>query len=294
MLILVCLLALAGEFFWRESRLSGLPREFAAEPIKASSNHAAEIANADQAFQSQFNQAEAEHKSLLKNPAWLSGAMARERHEKEWALRLAHDPRLAKSVLETNILTMENLGQDATMAAQTALEKVARLASPEGSRVEVAPDGDGFRVRVAFMMSRLSSHETGAITKHHTTAAMRVEIQDLSARVMRDLYDYCGSRGIKSIAVTCNHTLRESTIPGGATEEERAELQSRAKATTARLYRVSLDQSHAQTVVNWRSLALSRVAELCTVEYDGLTRLTISQGLQLNSDNLDATEELQF
>ncbi len=192
---------------------------------------------------------------------------------------------------------MENLGQDATVAAQTALEKVARLAaSPEGSRVEARPrTAMVFACKsVAFMMSRLSSHETGAITKHHTTAAMRVEIQDLSARVMRDLYDYCGSRGIKSIAVTCNHTLRESTIPDGATEEERAELQSRAKATTARLYRVSLDQSHAQTVVNWRSLALSRVAELCTVEYDGLTHLTITQGLLSNPDNLDATEELQF
>jgi hypothetical protein len=266
-LILICLIALGGEFIWREFRLSGLARELAAERIRASSNHAAEIAKADQAFQARFNQAEAEHKSLLQNPAWLSGAMARERHEKEWALRLAHDPQLAKTVLETNILTMENLGQDATMAAQTALEKVARLASPEGSRVEVDPEGDGFRVRVAFMMSRLSRNETGAVTKHHTTAAMRSEIQELSARVMRDLYDYCGSRGIRSIAVTCNHTLRETMVPAGATEEEKTELQQRAKVVTARLYRVSLDQARAQTVVNWRSLALPRETQLSTLEY---------------------------
>jgi DNA-directed RNA polymerase subunit RPC12/RpoP len=295
-LILVCFIALGAECSWRVFRLSRLSRELAAERIKASSDHAAAIDDEDRTFQAQFDREEAKYKSYLLNTAWTSGSLARERHEKEWALRIAHDPRFAKTVLETNLLTMERLGMDATVAAQTAIEKVARLASPGGSRVEVAPDGDGYRVRVAFMMSRLSDNESGAFTKHKTTAALRVEIQELSAQVMRDLYEYCGSRGIKSIAVTCDHTLRETQIPPGATEAEREELLQRAKPIPGRLYRVSLDQFHAQAVVNWRSLALSRLTQLWAVEYDGLTHLTLTtiQGSPLGSDQRDAVGELQF
>ena len=285
---------LGGEFVWREVRLSLLARELAAERTKASSDHAAAIADEDRAFQSQFEQEEAEHKSLLLNTAWLSGSMARERHDAEWALRMNHDPRLARTILETNVLTMERMGQDATLAAQTALENVARLASPPGSRVEVSSDGDGYRVRVAFMMSRLSKNESGAVTKHHSTSSMRSEIQELSERVMRDLYDYCGSRGVRSIAVTCNHTMRQIPRLPGATDEEQTELGRRAKPITGRLYRVSLDQFHSQAVVNWRNLTLSRVAQLWTVEYDGLTNLTITQDSPLKQDTSDAPGELQF
>jgi hypothetical protein len=123
---------------------------------------------------------------------------------------------------------------------------------------------------------------------------MRAEIQKLSARVLRDLYDYCGSRGIQSIAVTCNHTLRQTVIPVGATEEERTELLSRAQPMPARLYRVSLDHPHAQTVVNWREASLARVNQLSTVEYDGLTSLVLTTDAAQSSDAHDAAGELQF
>jgi hypothetical protein len=171
---------------------------------------------------------------------------------------------------------------------------VARLASPTGSRVEVTPDGNEFRIRVAFMMSSLSRREAGAVTKYHSTAAMRDKIQELSARVLRDLYSYCGSRGIKSISVTCDHTLRQTVVPAGATDEERKQLLERAKPVPARLYRVSLDRDQAQVVADWRQVSLPRLIELSTVEYDGLVHLTITHGPLANQDAHDAAGELEF
>jgi hypothetical protein len=294
MLIGVCVLALMLEASFRWVSLSKLAANLGAERARAAKDQAVILAEQNRAAQLRLDQEEAVHSSQLTNAALLSGVMARDRHEKEWSLRTAHDPSLAKTVLETNLLTMEQLGQDATLAAQTALERVARLASPRDSRVEVAQEGDGFRVRVAFMMSRLSSQEAGAVTKHHTTAAMRAEIQELSAQVLRDLYEYCGSRGIISISVTCNHTLRQSLVPAGATEEERVLLLERAKPIPGRLYRVSLDQAHAKKVVDWRGISLGRVIGLGSVEYDGLTHLTITQDRPLNQEEGDPGGELEF
>jgi hypothetical protein len=293
-LIKVCLLLLILEGGFRWFRLSQLAAELGAERTRASEERVVTVAEQDRAAQSRLDQEEAAHRFQLTNTALLSGERARDRHEKEWILRVAHDPSLAKTVLETNLLTMEQLGQDATLAAQTALERVARLASPRDSRVEVTPEGDGFRVRVAFMMSRMSSQEAGAVTKYHTTAAMRTEIQELSARVLRDLFDYCGSRGIISISVTCNHTLRQSLMPSGATVEERELLLERSRPLPGRLYRLSLDQAHAKAVVDWRRVSLTRVIELGTVEYDGLTHLTITQDRPLNQEERDPEGELEF
>jgi hypothetical protein len=293
MLICICLAALGGEFTWREARLYRLPAELSAERAKLSHARIDAVAEQDRISQAQIDEEESRHQSLLRDGALLSGRLAREQHEKEWTRRLAHDPQLAKSILETNLLTMEQLGKDSALAAQTALEKVAQLASPSGSRVEVTPDGDGFRVRVAFMMSHVSSQESGAVTKHHSTATMREEIRELSARVLMDLYDYCGSRDIRSISVTCNHTLREPVVPTGATDEERAELVRLTQPVPGRLYRMSLDQSHARSISDWRRVPLSRIIELSAVEYDGLKRLEIRHGL-MAEDTRDAEGQLQF
>jgi hypothetical protein len=62
----------------------------------------------------------------------------------------------------------------------------------------------------------------------------------------------------------------------------------------ARLYRVSLDHPHAQTVVNWREASLARVNQLSTVEYDGLTSLVLTTDAAQSSDAHDAAGELQF
>jgi len=294
--VLICIFmgAAVAEGYWRESRLSHLQSELAAERTKLTTEHAGSIAEQDRSAQLQMDKEEADQKALLQNPEVLSGAAARERHEKEWAMRMAHNGRLASTVLETNLLLMEELGQDTTLTAQTVLEKVAVLAAPPDSRAEVTPDGSEFRIRVAFMMSRLSSREAGAVTKYHTTSAMRDEIQELSARVMRDLYSYCGSRGIKSISVTCNHTVRQTVLLDGATKEEQKELFERAKPVPARLYRVSLNASQAGAIADWRQAPLSRVIELVTVEYDGLVHLTITRDRSTSQEAYDAPGELQF
>ena len=294
--VLLCffITAIVAEGAWRASRLNQLKSEQAAERIKLTEERAGAMAEQDRLERARLDKEEADQRSLLQSPAVLSGSAARDRREKEWAMRVAHNPRLANTILETNLLVMEELGQDTTQSAQTVLEKVARLASPAGSRVEVTPDGDEFRIRVAFMMSRLSSREAGAVTKYHTTAAMRDEIQELSARVLRDLYSYCGSRGIKSISVTCDHTVRQTVVPTGATDEERKQLLERAKPVPARLYRVTLDREQAQVVADWRQVSLPRVIELSTVEYDGLVHLTITRRPLANQDAHDAAGELEF
>ncbi len=189
---------------------------------------------------------------------------------------------------------MEKLGHDATLAAQAALEKVARLASPLDSRVEITPDGDGFRVRVAFLMSRLSQNEPDGVTKRRATSALRAEIQELSARVIRDLYDYCGSRSIISVSVTCNHTVRETLVPDGATPEERALPWQRAQPVLARLYRGSHDQSHARAIVDWRRVPLTEVRELSSVEYDGLAQMAITPDRSPLGEEREVPGELQF
>lgn len=264
----------------------------ATERAQASAARANDVAQQDLA-NTRLYQLERAQQLRLTNTALLSGALARERHRNEWALRVAHDPGLARTALETNLLQMERLGQDPSLAAQSALEKVALLAAPLDSRVDIETDDDGFQVHVAFMMSRLSRNESGAVTEFHSTAAMRVKIQELSSRVMRDLYEFCGSRGIKSISVTCDHTLRLAAVPDNATPEERLDLLERAPPTLARLYRVSLDQSHARAVADWRQVSLGTVTQLSSVEYDGLTKLTITEGSRLQ-DTRDAAGRLQF
>jgi hypothetical protein len=143
------------------------------------------------------------------------------------------------------------------------------------------------------MMSRVSQQEAGAVTKHHNTATMRAEVEELSARVLRDLYHYCGSRGISYISVTCNHTLRQTVIPLGATEDERQLLLERAAPVPTRLYRLSLDQAQAHSVADWSQVSLSGIVQRSRVEYDGFPTLTISQG-QSDPVTRDVEGELEF
>ena len=285
---------MAADGIWRQTRLNQVAAQLAKEQARISADRVAAVAEQRKTELAQFAQEEQEFQSRLTNRAWISGSLARKRHETEWNLRLAHDPNFAQTVLETNILTMQKLGQDTTLAAQSAIEKVASLSAPFGSRVEVDPDGNGFHVRVAFMMSRLSQQEAGAVTKHSSTSDMRLEIQELSSRVLRDLYDYCGTRGIESISVTCNHTQRRAVIPPNATPDERTLLFQHTPPVPARLYRVSLDQSAAQTIMDWRCVRLSRITELSTVEYDGLKTLTITHDPFSQESAYDPAGELEF
>jgi hypothetical protein len=105
---------------------------------------------------------------------------------------------------------------------------------------------------------------------------MKSEIETLSVRVIKSLFDYCGSRGIRKLAVTCNHASRRASIPKDATPSERQTLLDRAPVTLGRLYRVSVDEKQARTIEDWRNAPRATVIHLMTVEYDGLKTLTIS------------------
>jgi hypothetical protein len=250
----------------------------ASEEQKAS---AQEIENQRSAFQAQ-----------LTDPELISGAKARQLHESEWASRLAHDPKIAKSVMERTLLKMEKTGRDPQLSAQKALEEVATLAAPPRSRVQVLPSGDGFSVKVAFRMSALTGNETGAVTKHHDTESMRREIEDLSARVMIALFDYCGSRGIESLSVSCNHAMRQTLIPLNASSTERDQLLSRASVVMGRLYRVSVDRQRVSTISSWRKIYPAKLIGMMTVEKDNLQTLQISGTTALAET--DPQGELEF
>jgi hypothetical protein len=234
------------------------------------------------------------HRARLEDPALLSGAPARQRYSNEWARRVAHDPQLAVSAVESTLLRMEELGRDPGTAAANALEAVARLTAPRGSRIEVLPQGDRFRVRVAFRMSALAQDERGAATKHQSRTTMRHEAEELCARVVKDLFDYCGSRGIAQLIVSCNRGLLQSWVPENATAAERAELESRARARMRSIYRVSLDHSAARAVSDWRRISVAQVIALMKVEYDGVNTMVFTDRLLRWNEQQDPRGELEF
>lgn len=291
----VCGLLLACIVAYEVPALAKLKSQLEAERVESQRQHA-EAAKAEQAaLAAEIAVQETAHRARLQDPAFISGAAARQRHEAEWARRLAHDPQVATTEMEKKLLRMEQVGRDPAVAAQAALEEVARLAAPMGSQVEVAPSGERFTVKVAFRMSALSANEAGAVTKHHTTESLRREIEDLSAGVMRDLYDYCGSRGIDKISVSCNHAVRQtSVIPANATPEEKEELKARAALTMANLYRASLDRTHSGAVPDWRQVSMRLLNRMMKVEYDGLQTLQITGANPDSPQTRDPEGSLEF
>jgi hypothetical protein len=219
---------------------------------------------------------ETAHRTRLQDSALVSGELARANHASEWRKRLAHDPEFAHSALERTILKMQKVGGDPSLAAREALDEVARLAAPPGSRVEVTNAYDKFAVRVAFKMSALSRAEAGLGTKHRSIESMRRETREASAAVIRELFDYCGARGIARLSVSCNHAVyRHGYIPGAATEAERKELEKRGAVMMACLYRVTIDASQAMGVGSWRAISIPQVMQIMRVDYDAMTGLKL-------------------
>lgn len=273
----LCAVLVAADVAYQASALRRLTGRLSDERAGLRQQHEETVWQELESSAAQSAAEEATHQARLQNEALVSGALAREQHSVEWARRLAHDPESAKSTLERTLLRMEQVGHDPKKTAQQALEEVARLAAPAGSRVEVRPTRERFAVQVAFRMSALSANEAGAVTKHLTTESMRREIRDLSARVIKALFDYCGSRGIEKLSVTCNHAMRLAPLPSNATEWEQQELLRRAPVVLGRLYRVSLDEKNARSVADWRKISVAKVGEMMTVEVDNLTTLHISE-----------------
>jgi hypothetical protein len=291
----VCGLLLAGIVAYQVLALARLKSQLEAERAEGQRQHESAVKVEQDVLAAEVAAEESAHQARLQDPGFISGAVARQRHEEEWARRLKHDPQVATTAMETKLLRMERVGRDPAVAAQAALEEVARLAAPPGSRVEVTPSGDRFTVKVAFRMSALSANETGAVTKHHTTESMRREIEALSARVMKDLFDYCGSRGIEKISVSCNHALRRaSLIPANATAQEKEELLARAAVTMGNLYRASLDHAQARAVPEWRQVSMRLLNRMMKVEYDGLQTLKITGANPDSPDTRDPEGPLEF
>jgi hypothetical protein len=278
-------------------RLNRLQESLALETKHTEQQHLETLQSKSAAQVAKRAREDAEFHDFLQNPLLVSGELAAQAHATEWR-RLSHDPALAKTSVESVLLEMEKLGRDANVSAQQALHLVATLASPRASRIDVSKQGDAFVVRVAFRMSALSRDEKGAVTKHHTTDAMRREIERLSTRVIRDLFDYCGSRGIGKISVSCNHALRRAPIPPNATPAEREELLRNAPVVMANLYRASIERKSAATISNWRKAPYRTIRDIMLTEYDGLADLSISHDLMYNQwgswKYLSASDTIEF
>jgi hypothetical protein len=107
---------------------------------------------------------------------------------------------------------------------------------------------------------------------------MRREIQSLSVGLVKQLFDFCGSRGIENLSVSCNRAVRESPIPLGVTAAERDALIASGELVMRSLYRVSIRGANARLVSDWRAVPESRVLHLLVLEKDGLRDLSIAQG----------------
>lgn len=232
------------------------------------------------AFLKEQAELDAKHRAKLQDAGLVSGKMAAQKRSEEWKRRQNHDPQLAETWLEKSLVEAEKLGRNSEIASEVALKHVAEMVSPEGSRIDVKPSGDRFEVRVAFRLSAVMPDEAGSATRHTNSMAMRREIEDVTARVVKALFDFCGSRGIQTLSVSCNRALAEGE-PG----HERLVMRS--------LYRVSLNAEEAATVASWRSIPLPRVAKLWKVERDSIANVTFSAGVRSNL-RLDPDEPLEF
>ncbi len=273
----VCFIALCVVAFGEWTRLTRVKHNLDEQIRREDQSHAGILEERRVVFEKRLGDSETIHRARMGDSNYLSGATASHRRDVELLRRTAHDPAYARSVMETNLLQMERLGKDPRVSARDALAEVARLASPPGSRIEVTLQDNLFLVKVAFRMSSLSAQEAGAVTKHHTPAEMRREVETLSAQVIRELFDYCGTRGIARLQVSCNHAVHQSLEPpDGSTEEESRYLRARTKVVMDRLYRVGFDPAAASLIADWRRASVSQIVARMKVDYDGFDRLTIT------------------
>jgi hypothetical protein len=225
--------------------------------------HQNEIARLRAEHDKQESELEAKHRALLSDTQFVSGATATQRHTDEWKRRQKHDPEFARTLLEKTLLEVERVGKDPSLTAETALRKVAELVTPPRSRVEIKQGDSGFMVRVAYRLSAVRPEESGGATHHNTSAEMRAEIEHVTAQVMKDLFDYCGARGIERLSVSSNRAL---VI--GKDDERRLVMRS--------LYRAVVEAPVAAGVSSWREISASEVAKIMHVEHDVLAGIIIT------------------
>lgn len=221
----------------------------------------------------------------LSDPEVLSGKVAAARHADEWARRRAHDPAFANTLIEHTLLKLQRIGQDEALTPEESLRRVAEMVLPIGSRVEVTRAQTGrFAVRAAFRLAAFTRTDSFGATHHTSVSAMRQDIEDATARVMKDLFDYCGARGIESISVSCNSVVSETTKDPLGKEEKISRHRS--------LYRAILDFETASSVASWRDITLASVKRLMKIDRDLTPTLIITAPQTDRRANFD--EPLEF
>lgn len=266
-----------GVGYLREKKeLNSVQTRLLAEIEAAEQAHDEAVSYERQERKAFVREQEAAHRIRLANKRLFSGELAYQVHLEEWKRRLAQDPALAVSPLESVLLKMRRVGSDSGLDAAEAIKQVAAMASPPGSRIEVTSIGAGFNIRMAFNLSSVVFEEVGGVTRHHSIASMRREIQAVSARLIRQLLVYCGSRGIQKVSVSCNRAVSETPIPVNASADERAALSKTAELVMRSVYRISIQGSTIGQVHNWSDLPESSVLRLANVDKDTLTTARIS------------------
>ncbi len=236
---------------------------------------------------------EAAHRIRLANKRLFSGELAYQVHLEEWKRRLAQDPALAASPMESTMLKMKRVGADSAVDAAEAIKQVAAMASPPGSRIEVSPIGSGFGIRMAFNLSAVVFDEVGGVTRHRSMASMRREIESVSSRLIRQLLVYCGSRGIQRVSVSCNRAVTETPVPANASAEDREALRDTGELVMRSVYRISVAGSAINQVADWAGLPEASVLRLANVEKDSLSTARIS-GKARRGSSADPVMPLEF
>ena len=260
--------------------MAELRAEAASTTTQVSSGRQDSIRELQQAHNSEQADLEAKHRALLANSRFISGREAIDKHDDEWQRRQNHDPALASTILEKTLLEVERLGKDPALTAEAALRKVAELVTPPGSRIEVKPDDNGFIVRIAFRLAAVAPEEAGGATRHTSSAEVRKEIEEATAHILKDVFDFTGSRGIHRLSVSCNRAL-----VSGKDEHERLVMRS--------LYRAVIESKQAARVANWRTISTGQVAEVMQVEHDVISSIIITKGGKVGL-RLDPNQPLEF
>jgi len=254
---LVCLLALWAAYLIRgsETQLRQLRAQYEAS-----------IEQLTEANKQQEEKDLAEHKKEMADNDLTSGNRAHEAHEQEWKKRSEYDPAFARTTREKTILEISALAKDKSLPAKELLQKVAVLAAPQKSTVEVALMENGFQIAVTFDMSVMTSGEEGSRTKHSTIDSLKREVIEIISRVAKDMYDHCGQKGIETISLACTHGVQQSQfgIPS---------INSPTITTT--IYKCAVSGKDAKKIPNWRGIPLHKVEGMLKVEYDEFPNLSI-------------------
>ena len=203
-------------------------------------------------FTLEYEAREARHRAHMEDTNRWSGRTALRLRQSELDARVAHDPRFADSGSATSLLALERLQTSNTLSDQNLLEEVVRLSVPSGSRIEVLPETGGFRVRIAYPMSAFSRWESDVNTRHSNVESLRMEAEERTFDVIRDIMTHADGLKVWRLEVACNHGIYSEFPVPGATEEERRAL---SISQNRCIYRVRLDAASTPFPYDWRSVS---------------------------------------